>query len=161
MTTLPFPLVPAAAVLLSSRAESLAALERAGWTPRPPADVLDAERRRLLNLDLGDADAAFSAQGDVVAVARLETDRAGLVTLVEITAALPVSAEDVAATLLPDAGEPRVGGDVQAREWVWGPETGATSGVSGEPVRLWICAERAYGDRLWAVLSVVRRASDT
>jgi hypothetical protein len=29
--------------------------------------------------------------------------------------------------------------------------------VQGEPVRLWICAERAYGDRLWLVASLVRR----
>ena len=26
------------------------------------------------------------------------------------------------------------------------PESGATANVGGEPVRLWICAERAYGD---------------
>ena len=29
----------------------------------------------------------------------------------------------------------------------------------GERVRLWICAERAYGDRLWMIASLVRRAS--
>jgi hypothetical protein len=28
-------------------------------------------------------------------------------------------------------------------------------------VRLWICAEQAYGDRLWLTASVVRRPSDT
>jgi hypothetical protein len=29
--------------------------------------------------------------------------------------------------------------------------------VRGVPVRLWVCAERAYGDRLWAIVTVVRR----
>jgi hypothetical protein len=27
-------------------------------------------------------------------------------------------------------------------------------------VRLWFCAEQAYGDRLWAVATVVRRPTD-
>jgi len=42
---------------------------------------------------------------------------------------------------------------------VWGPESGAAFAVAGEPVRLWICAERAYGDRLWLMASLVRRAA--
>jgi hypothetical protein len=29
--------------------------------------------------------------------------------------------------------------------------------VRGEPVRLWTCTESAYGDRLWAIATVVRR----
>jgi hypothetical protein len=29
--------------------------------------------------------------------------------------------------------------------------------VRGVPVRLWVCAEKAYGDRLWAVVTIVRR----
>ncbi len=33
----------------------------------------------------------------------------------------------------------------------------ARAEIAGEPVRLWLCAERAYGDRLWLVASLVRR----
>jgi hypothetical protein len=40
---------------------------------------------------------------------------------------------------------------------VWGPESGSKADVGGEPVRLWMCAERAYGDRLWLVATLVRR----
>jgi hypothetical protein len=54
-------------------------------------------------------------------------------------------------------GPPRVGGGADAREWVWGPESGSRAAVAGEPVRLWMCAERAYGDRLWLVATLVRR----
>jgi hypothetical protein len=32
--------------------------------------------------------------------------------------------------------------------------------VGGEPVRLWLCAEQAYGDRLWLIATLVRRAGD-
>jgi type IV secretory pathway TrbD component len=67
----------------------------------------------------------------------------------------------VAKALLPGAaGEPRTGGDAAARQWIWGPESGSAAAVAGEPVRLWICAEQAYGDRLWAVATLVRRAGD-
>jgi hypothetical protein len=55
------------------------------------------------------------------------------------------------------AGPPRTGGGGEAREWVFGPESGSRAEVAGEPVRLWICAERAYGDRLWLVASLVQR----
>jgi len=97
----------------------------------------------------------------VRAVAHLETDREGLVTHVEVVATDPAEPARVAAVLLgADPGEPRTGGGAAAREWVWGPESGATAAVGGEPVRLWICAEQAYGDRLWLVATVVRRAGD-
>jgi hypothetical protein len=79
------------------------------------------------------------------------------VTLLEITAAAPLAPELLAAALLPGAGEPRLGGGAEAREWVWGPEADNGGEIGGVPVRLWVCAERAYGDRLWAVASVVRR----
>ena len=59
-----------------------------------------------------------------------------------------------------EPGEPRTGGGAAAREWIWGPEAGVEARVEGEPVRLWICAEQAYGDRLWLVATVVRRAGD-
>jgi len=79
------------------------------------------------------------------------------VTLLEVPAAVPGPPEAVAAARLGEPGPPRIGGGAEAREWVWGPETGGGGEVAGEPVRLWICAERAYGDRLWAVASLVRR----
>ncbi|HVI93547.1 MAG TPA: hypothetical protein VM753_06045 [Anaeromyxobacter sp.] len=155
--SLPFALPRLDAVLLRTRAEALAALRAAGWRPWVIPIGLDAERRRLLNVDLTEPDVACGKEPDVVAVAHVEADRAGRVTLLEVTAAVPASPEDVAAALLGDPGPSRVGGGAEAREWVWGPETGGGGEVAGEPVRLWICAERAYGDRLWAVASIVRR----
>jgi hypothetical protein len=154
---LPFPLPSLEAVLLRTRAEALAALRGAGWHAWAIPIGLDAERRRLLNVDLTEPDVAYGEGADVLAVAHVEADRAGLVTLLEVTAAVPAPAEEVAAALLGDAGSPRLGGGAEAREWVWGPETGSGGELGGEPVRLWICAERAYGDRLWAVASIVRR----
>ena len=90
-------------------------------------------------------------------MAHVEADCAGRVTLIEVTAAVPVPPEQLAAAWLSGAGEPRLSGGAEARQWVWGPESGSSAAVAGEPVRLWVCAERAYGDRLWAVASVVRR----
>jgi len=155
---LPFALPALDSVLLRSRAEALAALRQAGWRPWITPITLDAERRRLLNIDLTEPDVAFHAGEDLVAVAHVEADRDGRVTLLEVTAAAAVAPEAVAGALLQGAGEPRLGGGAEAREWVWGPEAGGAGEVQGEPVRLWICAERAYGDRLWAIVSVVRRA---
>ncbi|HEY7725600.1 MAG TPA: hypothetical protein VH880_09715 [Anaeromyxobacteraceae bacterium] len=158
---LPFGLPPLAAVLLRPRSEALAALAAAGWRLWVSPPGLDAEGRRRLNLDLGEPDAsAPDPQGGVAAVARLEVDFDGLVTVLEITGAAPVPARALADALIPGAGDARMGGGAEAREWVWGPEAGHGAEVSGEPVRLWVCAERSYGDRLWAVASVVRRASD-
>ena len=153
---LPFPLPPLDAVLLRKRADALAALVRVGWRRYSTPISLDAERRRLLNIDLTEPEVACFAGDELLAVAHVEADRAGLVTLLELIATEPVRAERVAAALMPGADRPRVGGGHEAREWVWGPETGSDAAIDGEPVRLWICAERAYGDRLWAVASVVR-----
>ena len=157
MDTIPFPLPPLDAVLLRPRAEALAALVRAGWRRYATPISLDAERQRLLNIDLTEPEVACFAGQEIVAVVHVEVDRAGMVTLLEITGAAPVRPELLAAALIPGAGEPRLGGGHEAREWVWGPETESGAAVDGEPVRLWVCAERAYGDRLWAVASVVRR----
>ncbi len=153
----PLPLPPAGALLLRSRAEALAALGHLGWRPYATPITLDATRRRLLNIDLTEPDVALDRGGELVAVAHVETDRGGRVTTFEVTAAEPVAPEEVAASLLGSPGEPRRGGAAEAREWVWGPEAGHASAVEGTPVRLWVCAERAYRDRLWAVLTVVRR----
>jgi hypothetical protein len=144
-------------VLLRSRADALAALRAAGWRAWATPIGLDAERRRLLNVDLTEPEVAWHAGDTVVAVAHVEADRAGRVTHLELTAAEPIAAERVADALLPGAGAPKVSGGADAREWVWGPEAGTDASVGGEPVRLWVCAERAYGDRLWAIASVVRR----
>ena len=154
---LPFALPPLDEVLLRGRADALAALARAGFGPYATPIHLDAERRRLLNVDLTEPDAGLSRGGELVAVAHVEADRAGQVTVVELTAAIAAAPEDVAAAWLGEAGEPQVSGDADARQWVWGPESGSAATVNGEPVRLWVCAERAYGDRLWAVASIVRR----
>jgi len=160
VTGQPLPLPPLAAVLLRRRAEALSALAGAGWRPWARPIDLDSIRKRLLNVDLGEPDVFLPAAGaGVLAVARLETDRAGEVVLWEITAAVPVEARALADSLFPPAGEPRRGGGPEAREWVWGPEAGNGPQVGGEPVRLWVCAEQAYGDRLWAVASVVRHGA--
>ena len=159
MTALRLPTL--ADLLLRPRREALAAFSARGWRAWSDPVSLDAEQRRLLNIDLSEPDLTFTAGDRVLAVARLETDLAGLVTLVELVAAEPARPAQVAAQLLAEApGEPRTGGDAAAREWIWGPESGSTAAVGGEPVRLWICAEQAYGDRLWLTASVVRRPSD-
>ena len=161
MSALPFALPRADAVLLRPRAEALAALRAAGWRAWATPITLDAELRRKLNVDLTEPELAFhgdAGDGVLVAVLHLETDRAGDVTHLEITAADPVAPEALAAVLLPGLPEPRVTGGAEAREWVWGPEAENGGRVGGEPVRLWACAERAYGDRLWAIATVVRRA---
>jgi hypothetical protein len=157
MEALPFSLPPLNAVLARGRAEALAALARAGWRTYVTPITLDPERRRLLNIDLTEPEMAFYSGEDLVAVAHVEADRTGYVTLLELTGASPVRPETLAGALLAEAGEPRLRGGADAREWVWGPETGSHATVHGEPVRLWVCAERAYGDRLWAIASVVRR----
>jgi hypothetical protein len=155
---LTFALPALESILLRPRAAALAALAASGWRPYATPITLDAEGRRRLNVDLTEPDVAWADdRGGLAAVAHVEADRAGLVTHLEITAAAALPPEALAAALLPGAGEPRVGGDADAREWVWGPEAGNGGEVAGVPVRLWACAERAYGDRLWAIATVVRR----
>jgi hypothetical protein len=155
------PLPPLASILLHSRREALSAFYALGWGPWAHPPSLDAERRRLLNVDLSEPEAAL-LEGDAVrAVAHVETDRDGQVTLVEVVAADPAEPMRVAAALLPGAaGEPRASGGAAARQWIWGPESGSTAAIDGEPVRLWICAEQAYGDRLWLSASLAHRPDD-
>jgi len=154
-------LPPLAAVLRRSRREALAAFAALGWRPWANPFDLDAEQRRLLNVDLSEPEVAL-LEGDAVrAVAHLETDHEGLVALLEVVATDPSEPTRVAAALLGgEPGEPRIGGDRAARQWIWGPESGAHAALEGEPVRIWVCAEQAYGDRLWLVASLVRRAGD-
>lgn len=152
-------LPPLAALLLRPRRDALEAFHAAGWRPWAIPFDLDAERRRTLNLDLAEPEVSLGAGASAIAVAHVEADREGLVTLVEITTAEPGDPGGVARALLGATGEPLVRGGASAREWVWGPESGSAVQVGGEPVRLWIAAEQAYGDRLWIILSVVRRAS--
>jgi hypothetical protein len=159
VTGVPIPPLPALdAVLGRTRREALDAFARAGWRPWATPIGLDAERRRSLNVDLTEPEVAWSAGDEVRAVAHVEADRAGRVTHLEVVAADPVDPARLAGALLGEAGEPVTGGGADARTWVWGPESGLERAVGGEPVRLWVCAERAYGDRLWLVASLVRRA---
>ncbi len=151
------PLPPLDAVLGRARGEALDAFARAGWRPWATPIGLDAERRRALNVDLTEPEVAWSPDGEVRAVAHVEADRAGRVTHLEVVAAEPDDPARVADALLGDPGEPATGGGADARTWTWGPESGLDHAVAGEPVRLWVCAERAYGDRLWLVASLVRR----
>jgi hypothetical protein len=152
------PLPPVEAVLAVPRRAALDAFAAQGWQPWARPIGLDAERRRLLNVDLSEPDVAFVRDGDVAAVAHVETDLEGMVTHVEVVGAEPADPIRIALALLGErAGPPRTGGGADAREWVWGPESGARSTAGGEPVRLWLCAERAYGDRLWLVATLVRR----
>jgi hypothetical protein len=156
---LPFALPRLDTILLRGRADALAALRAAGWRDWATPITLDAERRRTLNVDLTEPDLAFTADdGALAAVLHVETDRQGVVTHVEITAAAAAAPEALATVLLPGLAPPRVSGDADAREWVWGPEAENGATIDGEPVRLWACAERAYGDRLWAIATVVRRS---
>jgi hypothetical protein len=154
----PVPLPPLEAVLGRPRRAALEAFAGQGWRPWATPIGLDAERRRILNVDLSEPDVALHRDGEVVAVGHVETDLEGIVTHVEVVGAEPADPVRVALALLGEAGPPRTGGGVEAREWVWGPESGARAAVGGEPVRLWVCAERAYGDRLWLVATLVRRA---
>jgi hypothetical protein len=160
MSTTPtsIPLPPLDAILGVPRRAAIDAFHRAGWRPYATPISLDAERRRLLNIDLSEPEVAFEKDGDLAAVSHVEADREGIVTLVEVVGAEPADPMRLALTLLAEPGSPRTGGNAEAREWVWGPESGAEIAVAGEPVRLWLCAERAYGDRLWLVASLVRRA---
>jgi hypothetical protein len=153
----PLLLPPLDAVLAKPRRAALDAFLGAGWRPYASPASLDAERRRLLNIDLSEPEVAFEQDGDLVAVAHVETDREGIVTHVEVVGAVPDDPVRIALALLGEIGPPRVGGGVEAREWVWGPESGSKATVGGEPVRLWIAAERAYGDRLWLVATLVQR----
>jgi hypothetical protein len=151
------PLPPLSSILRRPRREALDALLAAGWRPWARPLGLDAERARLLNLDLSEPEVAFHEEGDVAAVAHVETDREGLVTHLEVVGTAPGDPVQVAVALLGQPGAPRAGGGGEAREWVWGPESGSSAAVGGEPVRVWVCAERAYGDRLWVVATLVRR----
>lgn len=155
--TAPLPVPPLEAVLLQPRRGAHEAFVRAGWRPYVTPITLDAERRRLLNIDLSEPELAYLRDGELVAVAHTEADREGLVTHVEVVGAEPADPVRVALSLAGEVGPPRTGGGADAREWIWGPESGADLEVGGEPVRLWMCAERAYGDRLWLVATVVRR----
>ena len=154
---LPLPLPPAAALLGNPRRAALDAFLGAGWRPYARPIDLDARRARLLNIDLSEPEVGFERDGALTAVARVETDREGLVTHVEIVGAEPADPVAVALALLGEIGPPKTGGGTDAREWVWGPESGSQATAGGEPVRVWVCAERAYGDRLWVVASLVRR----
>lgn len=156
----PLPLPALGALLLQPRRDAISAFLAAGWRPWAVPFDLDASRRRALNLDLAEPEVSLAGGDGPRAVAHVETDRDGLVTLVEITTAEPSDPGALAAALLGAPGEPAVHGGAAAREWVWGPESGCGARIAGEPVRLWIAAERAYGDRLWVNLSVVRRPSD-
>jgi hypothetical protein len=155
--TLPLPLPSAALVLGSPRRAALDAFLGAGWRPYARPIDLDAERARLLNIDLSEPEIGFEKDGELKAVARVETDREGIVTHLEVVGAEPADPVAVALALLGEIGPPKVGGGADAREWIWGPESGSQATAAGEPVRVWVCAERAYGDRLWLVASLVRR----
>jgi len=160
MTAALLPLPPLAAVLGRPRQEALGAFAPLGWRPWSPSTPLDAERRRALNLDLAEPEVSLVGADGLRAVANVEAGPDGLVTHLEVVATDPAEPVRLAAILLPPgAGEPRVGGGTAAREWIWGPESGSTAEVAGEPLRLWVCAEQAYGDRLWLMASLVRRPS--
>jgi hypothetical protein len=152
------PLPPLSAVLGSSRRSALDAFLAMGWRPYARPIGLDASRARLLNIDLSEPEVAFGPDPELAAVARVEIDRQGRVTHLEVVGAEPADPVGAALTLLGEVGPPRTGGSPGAREWIWGPESGSRATAAGEPVRLWVCAERAYGDRLWLVASLVRRA---
>jgi hypothetical protein len=153
----PLPFPPLAAVLAQPRRAALDAFAGRGWRTYVRPIGLGAERSRLLNIDLSEPDVLLERGGEVTAVARVEADLEGIVTHLEVVGVQPADPVGTALALLGEIGPPRTGGGKDAREWIWGPESGARADIAGEPVRLWICAERAYGDRLWLVASLVRR----
>jgi hypothetical protein len=162
--SVPFALPARDGFLLQRRDAARAAFIQLGWRLYATPITEDAERRRLLNIDLTEPDLAWwrmgpDGAGEMIAVASFEADLRGEVTHLELTAVEPVEPQRLADQLIAGAGEPKVSGGAEAREWVWGPESGSAVRSGNEPLRLWVCAERAYGDRLWAVLSVVRRSS--
>src|SRR5512139_3107183 len=108
--TLPLPLPPAAALLATSRRAALDAFLGAGWRPYARPIGLDAERARLLNIDLSEPEVAFLKEGGLAAVARVEVDREGIVTHVEVVGAEPADPVAVALALLGEIGPPRTGG---------------------------------------------------
>ncbi len=154
---LPLPVPPLQAILAQPRRAALDAFLALGWRPYARPLSLDPERRRLLNIDLSEPEIAFDDGAGLSAVAHVEIDREGVVTHLEVVGAAPADPVGMALALLGEVGPPRVGGGAEAREWIWGPESGSRSAVDGEPIRLWICAERAYGNRLWLVATLVRR----
>jgi hypothetical protein len=156
---MPVPLPPLDGVLGAPRRAALDAFLALGWRPYARPIGLDAARARLLNIDLSEPEVAFGPEGEPSAVARVETDRDGVATHLEVVGAEPADPAGAALALLGKVGPPRTGGSAGAREWIWGPESGSRAAVGGEPVRLWVCAERAYGDRLWLVASLVRHGT--
>jgi hypothetical protein len=152
------PLPPLSAVLGSTRRSALDAFLATGWRPYARPIGLDASRARLLNIDLSEPEVAFGPDPELTAVARVEIDHQGRVTHLEVVGVEPADPVGAALALLGEVGPPRTGGSPGAREWIWGPESGSRATAAGEPVRLWVCAERAYGDRLWLVATLVRRA---
>ena len=79
---------PLDGVLLVPRRAALDAFVAAGWRIFGGATpLLDAERRRLLNLDLTDPEVALERDGELAAVAHVETDLEGIVTHVEVVGA--------------------------------------------------------------------------
>ena len=155
----PLPLPPLDALLGNPRRAALDAFLASGWRPYARPIDLDAERARLLNIDLSEPEVGFEKDGGLAGVGRVETDLQGVVTHVEVVGAEPADPVRVALALLGEIGPPAIAGGAEARQWVWGPESGSTATAAGEPVRVWMCAERAYGDRLWLIATLVRRGS--
>ena len=98
---------------------------------------------------------ASAETGDVVAVAHVEVDRDGHVTVVEVVGAEPADPMRVSLALL-GAGAAASHRRRRGRASGCGAPSRRDDGDQGEAVRLWMCAERAYGDRLWLVASVRR-----
>ena len=149
----PLPAAHAGCSAVAPRRARRVPRRRAGAPYATPIG-LDAERRRLLNIDLSEPEVALPA-GRRYRRGRARRDRPR-------GRSSPTSRWSPPSRPIPSpsrsrcsarAGPPRTGGGVEAREWIWGPESGPRATVAGEPVRLWVCAERAYGDRLWLVAS--------
>ena len=152
--SLPVPTLDA--ILLVPRRAALDAFLGAGWVPWATPIGLDAGRRRLLNVDLSEPEVCFRKDGDVVAVAHVEVDRDGHVTVVEVVGAEPADPMRVSLALLGGGSAAHRRRRGRARVGV-GPRVRRDDGDPGRGGAAWMCAERAYGDRLWLVASVVRR----
>ena len=62
--SLPLPVPTLDSILLKPRRAAIDAFLSAGWTPYATPIGLDAERRRLLNIDLSEPDVCFRKDGE-------------------------------------------------------------------------------------------------
>ena len=107
---LPLPLPPIEAILATPRRAALDAFLAVGWRPYVRPDRARRRARAAPQHRSLRAGGRLERDGDLVAVAHVETDRDGIVTHVEVVGAEPADPVRIALALLGEVGPPRVGG---------------------------------------------------